>query len=124
MRLTIARNYSELSDMADIAKNRAKLIDQIAEAKAQIAQTEADRQPVELDQQMVGRLSRMDAIQQQALAKGTTNRRHMVIQRAELALKRIDDGEFGFCTDCGDEVEEARLTIDPSVALCLDCMRG
>lgn len=39
----------------------------------------------------------------------------------EYALKRIDDPEFGFCIDCGEEIPMARLLAMPEAARCIDC---
>lgn len=55
----------------------------------------SDRAVVALDQQMVGRLSRMDALQQQAMAQATSTRRKSQIVRIEAALKRYGEGEYG-----------------------------
>ena len=79
---------------------------------------------MELDQQAVGRLSRMDALQSQAMAQAQARRREGERARIRAALGRIAEGEYGYCTDCGDAVEPKRLAADPSIALCADCMRG
>ena len=80
--------------------------------------------PVVLDQQSVGRLSRMDAIQRQAMAKETARRRNAEISRLRSALQRIDDEEFGYCAECGDEIPLRRLEIDPGATLCVNCASG
>jgi len=64
---------------------------------------------VVLDQQSVGRLSRMDALQQQAMAKAQQNRRGASELRIRAALARIADDEFGYCSDCGEPIEKKRL---------------
>jgi RNA polymerase-binding transcription factor len=79
---------------------------------------------VQLDQQAVGRLSRMDALQNQAMAQAQGRRRQAERQRIHAALKRIAEDEYGFCTECGDQIAADRLAADPAIALCLDCMRG
>lgn len=84
----------------------------------------SERAAVALDQQMVGRLSRMDAMQQQAMARAASERRRARIARIRAALRRIEEGEFGYCPDCGEEIEPARLAQDPTVPLCLSCARG
>jgi DnaK suppressor protein len=43
------------------------------------------------------------------------------LQKIEKALKRIDEGKFGFCEKCGQKIEEMRLKIDPAVDLCQSC---
>ncbi|MAZ04114.1 MAG: molecular chaperone DnaK [Sneathiella sp.] len=80
-----------------------------------------DSQPVELDQSRVGRLSRMDALQGQAMAQETERRRKNELQRIENALARIKEGEYGYCVSCGEEISKKRLELDPSVPLCIDC---
>lgn len=82
---------------------------------------EADRVPVALDQESVGRLSRMDAIQVQAMAMAAQRRRLAEKARIDAALRRLDEGEFGYCTSCGEAIGEARLSHDPSVAHCISC---
>ena len=78
---------------------------------------------VDLDQTSVGRLSRMDALQRQAMAQGTARRRAAERARIEAALRRIDSGDYGSCTACGEGIGADRLAADPAVALCADCMR-
>ena len=85
------------------------------------AATAEDRSPVELDQQTVGRLSRLDAIQVQQMAQATEARRKSRLQRIAGAIKRIDDGSFGECMKCGEDIALKRLQLDPAVAQCIDC---
>jgi DnaK suppressor protein len=79
------------------------------------------RETVTLDQQSVGRLSRMDAMQQQAMAQATERQRAAEITRIDNALKRLDDGEYGTCVECGEDIGEKRLEIDPAATLCINC---
>ena len=79
---------------------------------------------VELDQQAVGRLSRMDALQNQAMAQATARRRGAERQRITAALARVAGDEYGYCVTCGDAIAPARLAADPAIALCAACMRG
>ncbi len=95
------------------------LIAKRAEIEALLAQTDADSAPVELDQTQQGRLSRMDAIQQQAMAAETQRRRQREIQLIGAALQRLDEGEYGYCVNCGDEIEPKRLALDPATPFCL-----
>jgi DnaK suppressor protein len=88
--------------------------------KAQETGDQAE-QTVELDQTRVGRLSRMDAMQAQAMSKETGRRRRQKLLEIESALRRIDGKDYGFCQDCGEEIAPARLEFDPTVLLCIDC---
>ena len=81
------------------------------------------RKPVELDQTSIGRLSRMDALQCQAMQLETERRRGIERQRIDAALDRIETGNFGYCTICDEDIEIKRLDNDPSVPNCIDCQR-
>ncbi len=103
---------------------RARLIERREELAGFVARSSDASRPVELDQTRVGRLSRMDALQNQEMAKETERRREAELRRIEVALKRIDDDEFGDCVTCGEEIAPKRLELDPAVAVCIDCARG
>ena len=77
---------------------------------------------VVLDQSMVGRLSRMDALQAQQMAQEVARRRQIQLQKIEGALRRMDAGEYGNCLICGDEIGTARLGFDPASTRCMECM--
>ena len=79
------------------------------------------RKAVELDQQVMGRLSRQDALQQQAMAKAQDARRLAEIKRIDAALLRIEEGDYGYCAECGETIAEKRLEIDPTAELCVAC---
>lgn len=79
------------------------------------------RQPVTLDQSSVGRLSRMDAMQGQAMAQEAERRRVRRLYEIEAALRRIERGEYGFCVECDEEIAPKRLELDPAVATCIRC---
>ena len=80
-------------------------------------------QTVELDQTTIGRVSRMDALQGQAMAKESQQRRTIQLQRIEASLQRIEKGIFGLCLRCGEEINVKRLEFDPTAPLCIDCAR-
>ena len=86
--------------------------------------TQEDRKPVELDQSQVGRLSRMDAMQVQEMALEQERRREIEIKRINAALVRIAEGEYGFCSKCGEGISPKRLEFDPSTPMCVDCASG
>ncbi len=79
---------------------------------------------VTLDQQAVGRLSRMDALQNQAMAKAQQARRDLERKRLRHALATMDDGEYGYCEDCGEDIPVARLQLDPGATRCVSCASG
>lgn len=102
---------------------RHKLLAQRDEVRRLTESGAHSRAPVELDQTRVGRLSRMDAIQQQAMALEADRRRTIELHRIDAALKRIEDGEYGYCLQCGGEIAAKRLDLDPTAPLCINCAR-
>lgn len=82
---------------------------------------EAAAQPVELDQTRVGRVSRMDAMQAQAMAVESERRRHVELARIAGALKRIEIGDYGYCVSCDEPIAKERLRVDPAAPLCIVC---
>ncbi len=109
---------------SDPAAVKERLLARLSELAGHGEDSQEDRQAVTLDQQSVGRLSRMDAMQRQAMAQATERRRGDEKRRIEATLARIEEGEYGFCTECGEEIAPGRLEADPTVPLCLSCARG
>lgn len=107
----------------DIDHFRAKLLARREELRAEDRMSEGDRAPVALDQDSVGRLSRIDAMQVQAMALAQARRR--VTERAAIdaALSRIEQGEYGYCIRCGDDIAPARLAHNPAATTCIQCAR-
>ncbi|HSP24437.1 MAG TPA: hypothetical protein VLQ65_04620, partial [Saliniramus sp.] len=97
------------------------LRNELAEIEALIRDNAENTAPVALDQQSVGRLARMDAMQVQAMAQDTERRRHVRKVRIQQALRRIEEGEFGCCVECGEPIGEGRLTADPTNHECVRC---
>ncbi|MXO65816.1 TraR/DksA family transcriptional regulator [Altericroceibacterium endophyticum] len=103
---------------------RKSLLARRDELDQQDAMSAEGREPVTLQQDSVGRLSRMDAMQLQAMDLATQRRRKAERLRIDAALARLEDGEWGYCATCGDTIAEGRLRHDPSVAVCVSCARG
>jgi DnaK suppressor protein len=105
----------------DTSPHKARLEAERKDLTAASAETSAGRDPVALDQQSVGRLSRMDAMQVQEMAKETERRRQARRLVIEAALARIAAGDYGFCVACDEEIPVKRLDLDPAVATCIKC---
>ena len=108
----------------DLSTVRARLDEERATLLAESASHEADRKPVALDQQSVGRLARMDAMRAQAMAVECERRRTARLRQIDAALERIEEGEFGYCISCGKEIAPKRLAHDPAAATCVHCAGG
>jgi len=105
----------------DPEKARERLLALRDELQAASRHSQQDRAPVSLDQQSVGRLSRMDALQQQAMAQAAERARARELQRIDAALRRIEEDEYGWCAECGETIAERRLEVDPCASLCVNC---
>ncbi|MDX1454602.1 MAG: TraR/DksA C4-type zinc finger protein [Gammaproteobacteria bacterium] len=89
------------------------------DASAEARRTSADT--VELDQTRTGRLTRMDALQGQAMARASSARATQRLQAIQRALERIERGDYGECRECGEEIALARLKVDPCALFCIGC---
>lgn len=108
----------------DEATARQRLLRRREELAEEDRISAVDRAPVQLDQDSVGRLSRIDAMQVQAMALAAERRRQVERMRIAAALKRLDEGEWGYCLACGNKIARARLEHDPSAAQCIQCASG
>lgn len=104
---------------SDLGRYRQKLLQLQQELKDEHAQE--DTQTVELDQSRMGRLSRMDALQNQQMALEAKRRSMRRLTAVEAALRNIDSGEFGYCVTCGEDIPSARLDFDPATTQCVAC---
>ena len=110
-----------MDDSIDVAAFRGLLLARECTLIEQEASGGDSANPIELDQARVGRLSRVDALQAQQMARASSRRRHAERGRIAAALKRIDDGGYGYCLSCGEMIPLPRLEIDPATAQCVDC---
>ncbi|MBO6917920.1 MAG: TraR/DksA C4-type zinc finger protein [Rhizobiaceae bacterium] len=107
--------------MVDIEKAKLRLQSVKDELEAFSELSSDARAPVKLDQQSVGRLSRMDSMQQQAMAQAQERNRQRDLVRIEMAHRRILEDEYGYCANCGEEIPDKRLEIDPMAERCVGC---
>lgn len=105
----------EIDDFRQVLGRRLDELDRLDAASAD------SRKPVELDQQSVGRVSRIDALQQQQMALAAERRRQTERVKLNTALARIASGDYGFCVRCGEDIDPARLRVDPAAPLCATC---
>ena len=97
-----------------LERQKTRLLEMKAELEAQRQVNKDALDTVELDQSKVGRLSRMDAIQIQEMARANEKRRQVELQRVEAALARLESGEYGYCIATGEEIDRKRLELDPA----------
>ena len=105
----------------DIQAFKAKLL-ALRDELTMLEQEEREAQrPLEVDQARVGRLSRMDALQVQAMSVEGLRRKKLQGPRVEAALTRIAKDAFGMCIECAEEINPKRLAFDPTLLLCVGC---
>ena len=76
---------------------------------------------VTLDQTAVGRVSRVGALQQQSMALSLQRSAVEKLERVKVALGTSTNENFGFCHQCDEPIEFARLRIQPETSFCLNC---
>ncbi len=104
-----------------LAQLRDELERQLAKLEKSMSVTDEALKTVELDQSAVGRLSRMDSLQSQGMAKGLRERELVGLALIQEALRRLDGGTYGVCTECGGEVAFERLLVFPESGTCAPC---
>ena len=115
---------SEEITLSDLGQLRTMLINERQELENNSQTSNESRRPIALDQQRLGRLSRMDAMQSQAMAQASERRRQIRLKQIDLALKRMSDDDYGLCEKCGEEISPNRLKLDPAIAICIACARN
>ena len=85
-----------------------------------VASTSEAAKPVEVDEP-IGRLSRVDAMQQQRMVALNRQAAQQRRRQVEAALGRIDSDEYGECLGCGEDIDPRRLEAQPEAPLCLEC---
>lgn len=76
---------------------------------------------VTLDQTAVGRVSRIDALQQQSMAISTRSKVKLTLHKVAIALQALTSEHYGYCKQCGENIPFKRLEIQPEAQLCLAC---
>lgn len=109
-----------MSDEIDLEHFHSSLQARLAELDS-LDSAAQSRDSIELDQSKVGRLSRMDALQQQAMLDANRARGRRERLRIEAALRRIAEGDYGYCTQCDEPIALGRLNFDPATPLCIEC---
>ncbi len=79
--------------------------------------------PVEPDR-AIGRLTRQDAMQAQQMALELARRNKLRLEQIDRALERVDDGTYGLCVRCEEEIAPPRLEVKPETPVCVECAGG
>ena len=88
-----------------------------------VSASEERSRPVSLDEP-IGRLSRVDAMQQQQMVDAQRQLAARRMRSVAAALARLDDDRFGECAACGEQIDRRRLRVRPESAVCLPCQQS
>ena len=86
--------------------------------------TKLDSRPVQLDQGAVGRVSRIDAIQNQQMSASAYGRDQVRYAALIQARDRMEKGTYGTCLRCGKPIPVGRLLVMPESQNCAACGGG
>ncbi len=103
---------------------KAHLVDIERQLHEFMSLDEAAAETVELDQSKVGRLSRMDALQQQAMAQASSEAHLRQLAKVHRAMQKLEEGEYGDCEECGKPIPFKRLQIQPESDFCVQCLQA
>lgn len=107
-----------------IAVIRDDLLRALARLEKSMSAPDETMLPVTLDQSTIGRLSRIDALQNQGLTENLQERERVKLALITAALRRIEEGTFGRCNACGEPIEYERLLVFPETQTCSGCAAG
>lgn len=110
----------ELKDKKELEQ---LILNQIADLEKQLNLSEHSSQTVELDQTLAGRVSRIDAIQQQKMAESSNIRDKKTLLELKSALEKLPNDDWGICQECDEPISIARLKIKPESIYCIRCQQ-
>lgn len=102
---------------------RAEIEKRISETKRSIASLREQAKPVSPDR-AIGRLTRMDAIQQKSMSEANLRTQEQVLINLEEALSKLDEPDFGRCVRCSQAIPLGRILIVPESKCCVKCAAG
>lgn len=108
---------------ADLQRMRTLLVDELATLNEALEASLESAKGIALDQARIGRLSRMDALQSQAMAQGANRRLAEEITAIRAALERMERKKYGVCVGCNREIDLMRLEVYPATDRCLPCAK-
>lgn len=103
-----------------ITELKHNLLERLEELNGMLSDSYEGSKPVGLDQPF-GRLSRMDALQQQNMTQASRQAAQTRVIKISNALGRINQNDYGYCLECEEEIGYARLKAQPESPFCLDC---
>lgn len=109
-----------------LAEVRGRLDTVRAELRTLLADEAGLAGTVTLDQAAMGRVSRVDALQAQQMAKAAHRRAEARLKRVGAAIARFDDEpeDYPWCPECGEAIGYRRLMAVPESIFCVRCLEA
>ena len=121
--MSVARTPAEQLTAAQREVLKARLLELRRELAEHLESSAGGAAPVDLDEP-IGRVSRIDAIQQQSMVRSNRQSMQRRLLQVEAALRRFAEDEYGLCAGCGEPVGFRRLEVQPETPLCIGCQSG
>ncbi len=103
---------------------REELLRSLTRLERSMKTTSGAARPRDLEQDTVGRLSRIEALQTQGLTQTLAEREKAQLAQIVAALRRLEEGTYGACNACGGPIPLERLTVFPETLACAACACG
>ena len=97
-----------------------RLLEEIADVDEKILSLEKATSPIAPDKGL-GRLTRMDAMQDKAVKEAALNQSRETLHHLEMALTKINEPTFGTCIGCQQPIPIERLVLLPQSTKCATC---
>jgi len=114
-----------MNGLSDVELIHLRGLLQVAEENVErgISASAEEAKPVDLGL-AIGRLSRVDAMQHQQMARARRDRVVVQLEQIRSALRRIEVETYGACIRCEEPIGYARLVARPEALLCRSCQLG
>jgi len=106
----------------DRSEIRVRIEKEIQKAKKLISEYAELTKPVE-PENAIGRISRMDAIQNKSVTEAALRKTREKLENLEYALTEVDEEDFGLCIKCKQPIPLGRILIMPQSRTCVSCSR-
>jgi len=107
----------------ELEELRQRLVATRADLEGLLGLSRESGAPVALDTS-IGRLTRMDALQQQSMAQAALRAGELRLSQVVAAQDRLARGTYGDCLGCGETIALARLRVRPEATLCRGCQEA
>ena len=110
--------------MTDIERQalKAKILENIKKFEKEIVRLEDATKPI-APENSLGRISRMDAINNKGVAEASLHSARKRLVKLKIALEKINEPDFGNCSNCQRPIQAGRLMFMPESTTCVHCAR-